>query len=34
MIADRDVVEDVSFRNQIEPLPIEKVIETVCEVFG
>lgn len=34
MIEGRDVVEDVSFRNQIEPLPVETVIEVVCEVFG
>jgi len=28
------VDEDVSFRNQIEPLPVETVIRVVCEVFG
>jgi hypothetical protein len=33
VIEGRGVVEDVSFRNQIEPLPVEKVIEVVCEVF-
>jgi len=34
MVEGRDVVEDVSFRNQIEPLPVETVIAAVCEVFG
>jgi len=34
MIKGQDVVEDVSFINQIESLPVETVIEIVCEVFG
>jgi len=34
MVEGREVVEDVSFRNQIEPLCIETVIAAVCEVFG
>lgn len=33
IIEGRDVVEDVSFRNQIDPLPVEAVITAVCEVF-
>jgi hypothetical protein len=34
MVEGREVVEDVSFRNQIEPLSVDAVIEAVCEVFG
>ena len=30
----REIAEDISFRNQIEPLSADTVIDIVCAVFG